>query len=216
MFSNWKRRTKHRTPYPPIIVVILNAQTSGVRVPGLWPLAVMRNFNNPSTVTHSAWKGLIMNRCVQTFSDKKNFLLLTPPSVLLQEPEGADIPANTMFLPQSAPQTNPSSAPRNLLAIPNQPSKHLQTPNAKLQSSRLVLLHSILDVVNPRLQPATATKKTKQGWSAEWDKISYTFTHYIPSSKEVWKILPSYEELRRGAIGRGKEVEVMSIRCHVN
>ena len=35
-------------------------------------------------------------------------------------------------------------------------------------------------------------------------------------SKEVWKILPSYEELRRGAIGRGKEVEVMSIRCHVN
>ena len=35
------------------------------------------------------------------------------------------------------------------------------------------------------------------------------------SSKEVWKILPSYEELRRGAIGRGKEVEVMSIRCHV-
>ena len=36
------------------------------------------------------------------------------------------------------------------------------------------------------------------------------------SSKEVWKILPSYEELRRGAIGRGKEIEVMSIRCHVN
>ena len=35
-------------------------------------------------------------------------------------------------------------------------------------------------------------------------------------SKEVWKILPSYEELRRGAIGRGEEVEVMSIRCHVN
>ena len=35
-------------------------------------------------------------------------------------------------------------------------------------------------------------------------------------SKEVWKILPSYEELRRGAIGRGKEAEVMSIRCHVN
>ena len=35
-------------------------------------------------------------------------------------------------------------------------------------------------------------------------------------SKEVWKILPSYEELRRGAIGRGKEVEVVSIRCHVN
>ena len=28
--------------------------------------------------------------------------------------------------------------------------------------------------------------------------------------------LPSYEELRRGAIGRGKEAEVMSIRCHVN
>ena len=50
-----------------------------------------------------------------------------------------------------------------------------------------------------------------------------SLTHYyfctlvsIDSSKEVWKILPSYEELRRGAIGRGKEVEVMSIRCHVN
>ena len=40
--------------------------------------------------------------------------------------------------------------------------------------------------------------------------------HLSILSKEVWKILPSYEELRRGAIGRGKEVEVMSIRCHVN
>ena len=34
-------------------------------------------------------------------------------------------------------------------------------------------------------------------------------------SKEVWKILPSYEELRRGAIGRGREVDV-NIRCHVS
>ena len=43
-----------------------------------------------------------------------------------------------------------------------------------------------------------------------------TCMYIVILSKEVWKILPSYEELRRGAIGRGKEVEVMSIRCHVN
>ena len=45
--------------------------------------------------------------------------------------------------------------------------------------------------------------------------VIHTCEHHV-FSKEVWKILPSYEELRRGAIGRGKEAEVMSIRCHVN
>ena len=45
--------------------------------------------------------------------------------------------------------------------------------------------------------------------------VYLTFASSFINQKEVWKILPSYEELRRGAIGRGKEVEVMSIRCHV-
>ena len=35
-------------------------------------------------------------------------------------------------------------------------------------------------------------------------------------SKEVWKILPSYEELRRGAIGKGHETDVMWSRGDVN
>ena len=38
---------------------------------------------------------------------------------------------------------------------------------------------------------------------------SFLIVQYIASSKEVWKILPSYEELRRGAIRRVKEIEVM-------
>ena len=53
-------------------------------------------------------------------------------------------------------------------------------------------------------------------WMLHFKKIKRGQVGSRYLSKEVWKILPSYEELRRGAIGRGKEVEVMSIRCHVN
>ena len=36
------------------------------------------------------------------------------------------------------------------------------------------------------------------------------------SSKEVWKILPCYEELSRASIGRGKDRGTMSVGWVVN